>query len=117
MTDPATKLVDDLLAESAAVDPNVPDDLMAAVMRDALDMQPTAVAREVPQGLWAMVLDLVGGWPAVSGLAAAGVAGLWLGIAPPAALESVAADVLGDVQAVDLLGGDMLTSFSIDGDI
>lgn len=55
--------------------------LMARVLADARAVQaetgPTALPRRGP-GLWAML----GGWPAMGGLATATVAGLWLGFTP-----------------------------------
>lgn len=41
-------------------------------------------------GILGQMLAAIGGWPAMAGLATAGVAGLWIGIAPPAALADVA---------------------------
>lgn len=40
------------------------------------------------RGLLAQVVRAIGGWPALGGLASAGAAGLWLGFAPPAAVEA-----------------------------
>jgi len=115
MTDRATELVDALLADAAEVQADVPDHLMAAVLRDADAVQPAAKPAPSP-GLWDAVLDMIGGWSAVGGLATAGVAGIWLGVAPPVALEAVAADFVGTSTAVDLFGNDVLGSFAIDGE-
>lgn len=115
MTDPDLKDVDDLLAHVATQRPDVPADLMARVLIDADQLQPPAQAI-APQSLWSAVLDLIGGWPAIGGVAMAGVAGLWIGIAPPTGLDAFAATVWGDVDAVDLLGGDVLGSFSVEVD-
>jgi hypothetical protein len=52
--------------------------------------------------LWARLFDMLGGWPAVSGLAAATVAGIWVGVAPPASVESITASFLGDAVSVSL---------------
>jgi len=117
MTDRASKLVDDMLAEAATVRAEVPDALMAAVLRDAEALQPAAVTQApASPGLWQMLLETIGGWPTMGGLATAGVAGLWLGVAPPATLEGVTADLIGGNQAVDLFGGDLLTSFAVEED-
>ncbi len=68
-------------------------DLMARVLADAEAAQAQAQAapaarptRPAARPRWRQVVDLLGGWPAMAGLATAGVAGLWLGVAPPAAL-------------------------------
>jgi hypothetical protein len=114
MTDPDMKALDAALAEAADHAPEVPDDLLAAVLRDAAFVQPRPVVRE---SLWQTVLDLIGGWPAVSGLAAAGVAGVWIGMAPPVALESAAAQILGTTQTVDLFGVDTLGGFTVEGSV
>ncbi len=111
MTDRDQIELDNLLAQTALMKPVVPQDLMARVMIDAEQVQPRSndVAR---RGIWASVLDMIGGWPGVGGLALAGVAGLWIGVAPPVGLESMATTVLGSTQTVDLFGGDMLGNFA-----
>lgn len=113
MNDPDMKALDGLLAQAANLQPDVPDGLMAAVLRDAVDVQ-RAVRLAPQQSLWEMILTMIGGWPGVSGLAAAGITGIWIGIAPPIGLEYVAADLIGSTQQVDLLGGDPLGQFDVD---
>ena len=49
------------------------------------------------------ITDLFGGWPALSGVLAAGVTGLWVGVAPPAGVEDLAANFLGTTQSVTFL--------------
>lgn len=74
--------------------------LLARVMEDALATQaglaqPSAQAaigarlsrRALPR--WRQLVALLGGWPALGGLALAGCAGLWIGISPPAALTGL----------------------------
>lgn len=113
MNDPDMKALDGLLAQAAETRPDVPDDLMAAVLRDAVDVQ--RAERMAPQlGLWDTILNVVGGWPGVSGLAAAGITGIWIGVAPPIGLEFVAADLFGSTQDVDLFGGDTLSQFDVE---
>lgn len=117
MTDQNQTELDDLLAQTAQIKPTVPSDLMARVLIDAAQVQPRNFAPPPQQTLWSAVLDMIGGWPAVGGIAMAGVAGLWIGVAPPVGLENMATTVLGSTQTVDLFGGDMLGSFSdgVDG--
>ena len=43
---------------------------------------------------------MLGGWPAVAGLAAASVCGLWLGINPPQGLSDTAAVFYSDETAM-----------------
>ncbi len=67
--------------------------LLRRVMDDAMDVQgarhalPTgrATAKRQPS-LWVQLRDALGGWPALGGLAMAGVAGLAIGIAAPGGL-------------------------------
>lgn len=117
MTDPDMKALDAALADIADQHPQVPDALMTAVLRDAAHLQPRALVQPDPVGLWQAFLELIGGWPAVSGLAAAGVAGVWMGIAPPVALETAAAQMLGTTQVVDLFGTDTLSGFAVEGGV
>jgi len=109
MTDPMDKELDDFFAAARGA-PEPSEDLMARVLADAAALQPEArgfAPVDVPQpGLWASVMEMIGGWPALSGVAAAGVAGLWLGVAPPASIEDFAAGVLGTGTAVNFVGED-----------
>lgn len=101
MTDPNDDMLDDLFAVARDVAPEPGDALMARVLADAV---PPAVAAPVAfrQGIWARVSEMLGGWPAISGLAAATVAGIWVGVAPPASVENLAASVMGDAVTVSL---------------
>jgi len=113
MTDRDTPALDQLLQEVADHRPAVPDDLMAAVLRDAAFVQPRAVPVADQPGLWAMLLDAIGGWPAVGGLAAAGVAGVWLGFAPPVGFDALTIAMVAPTQTVDLLGADVSGAFLV----
>lgn len=78
---------------------------MARVMADAARAMPRQAVPAAPQpGRFASWLQALGGWPTMGGLVAAGVAGLWIGVAPPASLENLAADMLGTTEEIDLLG-------------
>jgi hypothetical protein len=111
MTDQNQTDLDDLFAEAAQLKPSVPSDLMARVLIDADQIQPRPRAA-ANQNVWNALVDMVGGWPVVGGLAMAGVAGIWIGVAPPMGLENMATAVIGSTHTVDLFGGDMLSSFS-----
>lgn len=114
MTDPDMTDVEAALNDVAEMAPDVPDGLMAAVLRDAARLQPRPMVVASPtQGMWQTFLDLIGGWPAMGGLAAAGVAGVWLGIAPPLGLEAATAQLLGPTQTIDLFGTDALSGFDV----
>ena len=106
MTDRDPDDLEVLFAQARRTEAAVTDDLMARVLADAARVQPTA-ARQVPHrpsaGPLVWLRDAIGGWPAWGGVIAAGLTGLWVGVAPPAAIESLAADVIGTTQAVTFL--------------
>ena len=103
MTKSDDDFLDDLFDAARAQVPTVPDDLMARVLNDAHFAQ-TAPTRAATSSLLAGILDMIGGWPSVGGLAMAGVAGLWFGVAPPAALSTWTAELIGTPVTVDLFG-------------
>lgn len=130
MTDPKTDkhsalemaALDALLADLAAlpVEPAGPD-LMERILADAVAAQPAPVlpgpavpsASNAESTGWRGWLDALGGWPALGGLAAAAVTGLWIGVAPPAAIDDLVAGVLGETVSLDLSGlGD---TFELEG--
>lgn len=108
--------LDDIFGVAQAQTPDVPDDLMARVLRDAQAVQQVQMTASA-QSLFADFLDIIGGWRSVGGLAMAGVAGFWFGVAPPAVLSTWAADLIGTSVTVDLLGetNDFFTEIPIDG--
>ncbi|SDI17337.1 hypothetical protein SAMN05421850_101889 [Lutimaribacter saemankumensis] len=79
--------------ESArATAPGPSGDLMARVLADAEAVQAARVkapARRGPRVRFAQLREAIGGWPAMAGLVSAGLAGLWLGVSPPAALNDL----------------------------
>ena len=97
MTKPEDSFLDDIFATARGAAPQPSDDLMARIMADAAGASP-----QPP--LWKGVFDMIGGWPALGGLVAAGVAGIWVGIAPPPIVTDLTADILGASLSVDLLG-------------
>lgn len=92
-------------ARGAAAKPS--DDFLARLVATAEEMQPAPVARPAAprRGGW---MGLLGGWPALSGMAAATVAGFWIGVAPPAGLTTLAAEWTGQTVDVGLYGEDDL---------
>lgn len=111
MTDPAKDPLgkddlEDFFGAARRLAPDPSDALMARVLADALAVQGAAV-RHVPArpGLLAQLRDALGGWPAIGGLATAGVMGLAIGIGAPAGLGDLTAALLGqpaDSYLVDL---------------
>lgn len=86
--------LDGFLAAARAAEPPVPADLLARVLADATAARPVtpaahvaATARPAVVGrLWqrlAEIFALLGGPGAIAGLGTAGLAGLWIGLAPP----------------------------------
>jgi hypothetical protein len=106
MTDPNDKMLDDLFAQARSIAPEPDDALMARVLADAATMKtPLPVVASQP-GLWSRVMDAIGGWPAVSGLAAATVAGIWIGVAPPASVQDMTSTLIGDEVSVSFFSAD-----------
>lgn len=108
MNDPNDEMLGRLFAEARNVAPEPSDALMARVLADAVPPMP---APQLIPGLWVRLLDAVGGWPAVSGLAAATVAGIWIGVAPPTSVQDITATLIGDEVSVSLFP----TDFGFDG--
>jgi hypothetical protein len=106
MTDPNDKMLDDLFAEARGVASEPSDALTARVLADAAEARaPSPIS--VPQpNLWSRFMDAIGGWPAVSGLAAATVAGIWIGVAPPTSVQDVTSTLIGDEVSVSLFSTD-----------
>jgi hypothetical protein len=95
------------LARTPDVAPS--DALMDRIMLDADSVlagsAPVITRRK--QSLGAMLLDVIGGWPTFSGLAAATVAGFWIGVAPPVALSDLSAGIWGATIEVPLFENDV----------
>ncbi|MEC3861883.1 hypothetical protein VK792_11360 [Mesobacterium sp. TK19101] len=84
-------------AKAQAAEPSA--DLLARVQADALALQPvrSAVVTERAPGILRQLFAAVGGWPAVTGLTAATVLGVWLGAVQPAGLsDSLSTALYGD---------------------
>lgn len=87
-------------------------DLMARVLADAQAVQAEqrmAPSARAPRGVLQQFLEAMGGWPAVAGLSAAGVAGVWLGLGPMAGVSDTVASYLGvsvtPTYSVDVMPG------------
>lgn len=95
--------LDALLAEARALRPEPAQALVARILLDADRLAPAAAAppapARAPRRGWMAAL---GGWPALGGLAAAAVAGVWIGAVPPAAVLDLAASLRGEAVSVGL---------------
>ncbi len=79
-------MLDDMFSQMRAGTDLAPsDDLMTRVLADAATMQPASAPIATPvvparRPFLQSLLAAIGGWPAVTGLATAGVAGVWIGM-------------------------------------
>ncbi|MCW8843454.1 MAG: dihydroorotate dehydrogenase [Rhodobacteraceae bacterium] len=84
-------------ARDTAQDPSA--DLLARVLADAEAVQPKAMPIEASaprRGMFDGILAVIGGWPSLGGLAAATVAGVWIGFsATPTVLPDGLASLVG----------------------
>ncbi|MFP7674308.1 hypothetical protein ACG74X_13255 [Marivita sp. S0852] len=72
---PEDTALEALFAKARDTPPRVPDALMARVMADAVAEAP----KRARFRRWRQLLDGVGGWPAMAGLATAACFGIWTG--------------------------------------
>ncbi len=106
MTDPDFKDVERLEALFADVRdaeaPTLSSDLTARLLADAQSAQSTPQNRQ-ERARWRTWIGEIGGWPSVGGLVTAGIAGLWIGIAPSAMAEDLWASLTGESYEVAIL--------------
>jgi hypothetical protein len=98
--------LEDFFSAARRMSPAPSDALLARVLADAMAAQVPVTVRVQRPGWLAQLRDALGGWPAVGGLATAGVVGLAVGIAAPAGLGDLTAALLGqpaDGYLVDLM--------------
>ena len=95
--------LDDLFLAARATGAPPSAALMARILDDAAAMQPRAavVLRRPGLRLSALIAAL-GGVGALTALATAAVAGLWIGLAPPAAVDDFAATLWTSAEADSL---------------
>lgn len=94
--------------------PEVSPDLFARIMGDAESVQAELIRTSASRpsrtirrpGFWAALVAAIGGWPAVGGLATAGIAGLWLGLDPPETLQQEMALVFGTDTTAEFFESD-----------
>lgn len=95
--------LDDLFAEARAAQIQASTGLMARVLADAAAAQPRRVPAPRPRFTLAALVTALGGLGGMAGLATAAVAGLWVGLAPPAAVDDMAALLLGGAEDLILI--------------
>ncbi|WP_375690192.1 hypothetical protein [Pseudooceanicola sp. LIPI14-2-Ac024] len=108
--------LDALFAMARDDAPELPAGLAARMVSDGLAEQarraaPVPVAAPPRPGPVRRFLAGIGGWPALTGLATATVAGVWIGISPPAVLAETAASLRGNATADDLYLVDVMSAF------
>jgi len=99
MTDKDDAFLQDFFDAAQEADASVPDLLLNRVIADAA-LVPLAPEQDT---FWSSLVASIGGWPALSGVAMAGLIGVWVGFAPPTQLESFAADVFGTTTSVSFI--------------
>ncbi len=101
MTDRNDDMLEDVFADARDIRPQVSDDLMSRVLADAARVQHSEPLAQ--SSFWERLYDMMGGWPVMGGLATATIAGFWLGLTPPAALDDLTARLTGDTVNVTLV--------------
>ncbi len=117
MTRQDDTFLDDILAQARSQQPTPSQDLIARVLADAAAEQAailTPIAAPVSRGQ--RFFDILGGWTGFGGLITAGMAGIWIGLAPQVPLESLAAGEAVDTIALNLWPEDSLFDVSVETD-
>ncbi|SNS48673.1 hypothetical protein [Tropicimonas sediminicola] len=92
--DPSPALLSRVLADAYA-------EQDALVVSDAApEAMPVPVPEAPRRGLFAGLLQAVGGWPAMAGLVTATAAGIWIGYNPPAAFDTFSETFVGGSYAL-----------------
>ena len=115
MNDDDMAELDHLLARARRSPAELPVGLRTRILADADAVQAGFAAESgaatVPTpGIWAQFLGVLGGWPALGGLAVACATGVWIGLMPPSFLPDPAQLVVGQGEYLDLIDMDDLAS-------
>lgn len=93
--------LEDLFAAARSAPTELPGPLQASLLADAQRVQQERASardtasetsqllsspQELSRQIWRQFVSAVGGWPALGGLVAASLSGLWIGLAPPSFL-------------------------------
>ena len=110
-SDADEKMLNAAFAQMRGEDMPPSEGLMDRIMQDADGILAVGepVATPARGGFLSQIMDAIGGWPSVSGLAAATVAGVWIGVVQPASLTDLSANVWGGTIEVPLLESDMFS--------
>lgn len=108
-----------LFAAERAQSPVPSADLLGRIMADAQTQAQTQaqaqagpVATAPQRGVFANLLQPIGGWPSLAGMATAGVVGVWIGFSQPAGLDMVAEQLMGTADSDYLV--DLVPAFNTD---
>lgn len=82
MSDTEKTELDALFAAAREEQPALSDPLTDRILADAAAWQPKPLAKS-PPGIVAQLIEMLGGWPALGGLATATMAGLYFGFVQP----------------------------------
>jgi hypothetical protein len=111
MSDPVEPELDDLsldaLFAEAKADAQPSEALMDRIVADAAEIAAVTPVVEQGPGIWERMLDALGGWPSLSGLATATVAGIYIGFSDPTLLETVGLSETSEVSTELLFGDDL----------
>ena len=93
--------LEEFFAEARALRPVPSEELMARLMADAeRDWPRPAGPPAAAHGSWRDWITALGGWPAMGGLVAATVTGVWIGAAPPTGLSGLVPSLWGEGVSV-----------------
>ncbi|WP_136439376.1 hypothetical protein [Pacificoceanicola onchidii] len=106
----ATGGLEDFFDAARAEAPLPSGDFMARIEAQALAAQPAPTAPKSAPGLLRQVLETIGGWPGMAGLATACAVGVWMGVSPPA---SISPYIGTDAAEIDSFGVDPLSGFEL----
>ncbi|MDU9007145.1 hypothetical protein [Sedimentitalea todarodis] len=105
MTDTDKEMIElDVFFEAARRETaEVPDGLADRIVADADRVRQSwsVSAQKLRPGILRQLYDMLGGWPAMGGLATACAAGVWLGFSPPSMLPDPAQFVMVDGTFLD----------------
>ena len=111
----------DRILASARVE-SLPPALEARMLEDAVRLQPNLVPPPVPRATprpparpWlARLRDGLGGWAPMGGHVAAGLVGVWVGMAPPAISGDPIGRLIEARQGLDILDPDGFSDFTVE---
>lgn len=82
--------LDHLFSQARTDRDKLPDDLAVRILTDAEAVRLSRIKPAPARAVWQQVMSAMGGWPGVSGLATASLAGIWIGLSAPSFLPDPA---------------------------